>query len=109
MTKGTPKNLSRTPARPGVEALEDRQLLNGKSLLSLVDFLPVPSTAPALVQTTLPLVNTTVSASVGGSKGNGSLGSNGLHLGEAKGPHAVDASTGKKETVLTSDNQGLHL
>lgn len=108
MTKGTTtKNASRSPARLGVEALEDRQLLNGKSLVPLVDLLSVPAAVPALVQSTPSLVPTTVADSVGVSKGNGSLLSEGLHLGQAKGPHAVDAGSEKTGSVPASDSAGV--
>jgi len=101
MTKGTTmKNASRSLARPGVEALEDRRLLNGKSLLSLVNLSISP--APALVQSSPSLTHT--SASVGEGNGHGS---GGLHLGAANGSHSGDAGHGNNKSELASDSMGV--
>jgi len=102
MTKGTTmKNASRSLARLGVEALEDRRLLNGKSLLSLVNF-SVPSAVPALVQSTPSRVHTT--ASLGESTGHVS---SGLHLGAGNGSHSVEAGSGKTKKEPDFDKEGV--
>lgn len=103
MTKGTTmKNANRCLAQLGVEALEDRRLLNGKSLLSLANLHSVSSTAPALAQSTPPTVSTTVN--LGGSTGNGT---GSAHLSAANGSHSVDTGSGQTKGGRASDEDGV--